>query len=835
MNTSRLAISLALLLGLATGTAARQLSPEEALARLSEGGMHKAAALNANGNMQLVGTFNSTAGTPAVYAFDRSGGKGFVLVSADDCVRPLLGYSDSGSLQEEMPPQLKWWLEEYGRQIEYSASQSASKAAAHTSSAREAIAPMLKTAWDQSAPFNNLCPKDNSGTTFTGCVATAMAQVMKYWEYPEKGKGQISYDAETLQKRLSMNFSLKKFDWANMLPSYTVADYTDEQAEAVAYLMKACGYSVKMDYGTESSGALALMVSRGLTRYFDYDPNAEYTLRSYYSTGEWEELIYNNLREVGPVVYGGSSQLGGGHCFVCDGYDGEGFFHFNWGWSGISNGYFALDALNPESLGSGGGSGGGYNFTQEAVLGIRPSTGEPAKDKPEVITQVGSLGGYVEGSSLKLDLFAVSDPMWVNYNPTSLTVSFGAIFEKNGAFGSICAGASPKKLSIKPGYGTSASVLGASVDLSQLNLEDGSYKVTMATRYSDDGEWIPVRATYGHFNYLTLTKNGDTYTVVNNDVEHLQLDSAEIVGNLYYGMTATVKISVRNSSDHQMSSGFAPCFLYNGTMVLLGESIFLTVDPGKTVTREWTTPLTVLSQYFIVDSPTKLNLTFFDESTFNYYDSYIFEEVTMNPNPGAPDIVTTANPVISGAEVRNEIINGRSFPVAYAKNKYQIDVESGLMLRNGIFSYPVYAFVVIPGEEGASQLEIGTMAGNNMKFGQSGESQNFSTTLSYPAAKDDQLYLLMVGYANGSNFVQIGPHFTYFRIDTAAGIENADIASGTRIRFTGLAIVCPGEDIEVFNLQGIKVAQGFENLSTAGIAHGNYIVRAAGETVKLRF
>ena len=173
---------------------------------------------------------------------------------------------------------------------------------------------------------------------------------MNYWKYPERGKGTITYTASTIQKRLSMNFAAKAFDWANMLDRYEAGQYDDTQAGAVAYLMKACGYAVKMDYGTDSSGALAMNVANALTRYFDYDGNIDYQLRQYYSSTEWAEKMYANLRDVGPVIYGGGSMIGGGHSFICDGYSSDGYFHFNWGWTGMSNGYFKLEGLNPYAL-----------------------------------------------------------------------------------------------------------------------------------------------------------------------------------------------------------------------------------------------------------------------------------------------------------------------------------------------------------------------------------------------------------------------------------------------------------------------------------------------------
>ena len=136
-----------------------------------------------------------------------------------------------------------------------------------------AIAPMIKTKWDQVEPYYNQCPMVGTNRTYTGCVATAMAQVLKYWNYPEVGTGSISYECEDISKRLSMNFALRKFDWENMSDTYVPGQYTETEADAVAYLMKACGYAVKMNYNTESSGALAMNIASGLKKYLGYDQN----------------------------------------------------------------------------------------------------------------------------------------------------------------------------------------------------------------------------------------------------------------------------------------------------------------------------------------------------------------------------------------------------------------------------------------------------------------------------------------------------------------------------------------------------------------------------------
>lgn len=293
----------------AVATQAKTLTPEEALARVgSSAGLHKIAGKNAP-QSRLVYT-EEAQGSPALYVFDKpAANDGYLILSADDMAYPVLGYADSGEFDSEsMPEAMRWWLQQYADQIAYARANAGNIVMAPRKAdadGREPIEPMIKTAWDQIEPYNNQCPSYSGVRTYTGCVATSMAQVMNYWKYPERGKGTITYTASTIQKRLSMNFAAKAFDWANMLDRYEAGQYDDTQAGAVAYLMKACGYAVKMDYGTDSSGALAMNVANALTRYFDYDGNIDYQLRQYYSSTEWAEKMYANLRDVGPVIYGG--------------------------------------------------------------------------------------------------------------------------------------------------------------------------------------------------------------------------------------------------------------------------------------------------------------------------------------------------------------------------------------------------------------------------------------------------------------------------------------------------------------------------------------------------
>ena len=321
------------------------------------------------------------AGFTNLYIFN--GNPGFVVMAADDCVQPILGYSLTGKfIAENMPTNISGWLQGYNDEIQY-AIDNKLKASAETiqlwkdltegnakaAKATIVVDALIQTTWDQDPGYNDLCPYDNNANelTVTGCVATAMAQIMRYWEYPSHGVGSHSYTPSTHPEygTQSVNFAQQTYNWADM-------SLYSPNAE-IAKLMYHCGVAVDMDYdigSTGGSGAFNTAIAPALTNYFNYKSTASLKNQSSYTTNNWNNLLKTELDAGRPVQYGGSGS-GGGHAFVCDGYDSSNNYHFNWGWSGNNDGFYSLTNLNPGSGGSGGGS---YNFTQNqsAIIGIQP-------------------------------------------------------------------------------------------------------------------------------------------------------------------------------------------------------------------------------------------------------------------------------------------------------------------------------------------------------------------------------------------------------------------------------------------------------------------------------
>lgn len=341
------------------------------------------------GSRQLVAVQNPTKLSPRrkaqassqnelYYVFNRGVNQGYVIVSGDDETLPVLGYTDEGDYDyNSLPENMRFWLRGYENELAYLAehpeimSLSVRRAPEHA-----AIAPMVTTKWNQGDPYNQECPIYTDGKRcITGCVATAMAQVLYYQR--AKSVTEIQADIPAYTSAGGNNFHVdgiaagSPIDWDNMLNSYG-SGASAKQKLAVAQLMHYCGVAVQMMYTSSSSGANSYRVAEALPKYFGYGSSVRYVYKNGQGLSDdaWDVLLYKELEEGRPFYLSGSNSEAG-HAFVCDGHDGNGCFHINWGWGGASDGYFMLTKLNPSSQGL-GGSSGGYSDYPEVVIGFEP-------------------------------------------------------------------------------------------------------------------------------------------------------------------------------------------------------------------------------------------------------------------------------------------------------------------------------------------------------------------------------------------------------------------------------------------------------------------------------
>lgn len=345
-------------------TSAKLLSPKRAL----ENSLQKLVALSQAdinvADLELI-QCRQHQGVNTLYVF--SSPSMFLIASGDDKAPALLAYSlEGGFSSSEIPPAVEWWLEQYSDAIGCADRPFAASFISRTG--RKPVEPMLASKWDQSAPYNNFCPVHDDRKSLTGCVATAMAQIMNYYQWPDKGTGSIWYNYifGGVSYGHNYNFGDVEFDWENMLDSYD-AEATSVQEDAVAELMHACGAAARMIYRPYASSSRLQYAACGLFEYLQYDRGMEFLDSEWFDTAEeWDKLCYEELVAGRPILYGGvNDEYHNAHAFVMDGYSKEGLYHINWGWGGRYDGFFLLpDFSYPE---------GNYRKEHKMVRGIKPA------------------------------------------------------------------------------------------------------------------------------------------------------------------------------------------------------------------------------------------------------------------------------------------------------------------------------------------------------------------------------------------------------------------------------------------------------------------------------
>lgn len=489
----------------------------------------------------------NTATYPAYYIINAENNNGFVIISGDDNAREVLAYSAQGSLdRNHLPDNVKYWLDFYAAQIAHfdpEAAPEANQPQAETPSTRATppvITPLLDDIrWDQGDPYNLLCPEANGERTVTGCAATALAIVMKYYGYPLQGTGSYTYTSNALKRTLTANFGETTYKWDSMLPQYT-ASATDEQKAAVAELMLHCGIAMDMDYNVTSAGGSGAGIFKqynALTEHFGYNPNIYFEGRDYNSEGRWKNMIQNELLAKRPVLYNGQS-TGGGHAFILDGCDETDMYHFNWGWGGYANGYYSLSALNPGSGGIGGGSGA-YNDMQYILLYVQPQAiGEAISG----FTTDGSATATKEQYSRNEAISVEFTQIWNTASTMSGNVGL-ALYQGDDFITFLTEPTAVTGISIGSGWNriTFSGTVPATVP-------KGSYQLHFASQ--KEGERVPrkLRGAEGistAFN-AQISANGISIGSMSTAPSLYQLAQAQLVGEAVEGQDLTFTVQIEN-------------------------------------------------------------------------------------------------------------------------------------------------------------------------------------------------------------------------------------------------------------------------------------------------
>ncbi len=548
------------------------------------------------------------------YVFNAGNSKGFVVISGDDNAETLLGYCDHGNFDEEtMPDPMRQWLAGIEAEMKWLQENNVDGVTPAQEgilrAPKPAIEPMIQTKWDQGAPYWNLCPKYNNKSCFTGCVATAMAQVMYYYKWPEESLPLPAYTTWTHKIEVEALPALT-FSWDDMHHRY----YSDRpDGTAVAELMRYAGQSIQMDYAPDGSGANNEMVVNALKNYFNYDQNIRLVHRAGYTIAEWEDLIYEELANNRPVLYSGSS-MDAGHEFVCDGYDGNGLFSINWGWSGNCDGHFKLSVLNPNST-AGAGAGetpDGFPNFQQAVIGVQPPTGEPPVTQP-VLPNLSRL--YNSDNSMTAQFY--------NSHRRSIVVSLAlALEDENGDWQVI----NEAKYTMQARSSKSISCLTNTVITTP-----GTYKVVpLIKEDGDDATWRKAGRYYDYIDLNAEDNNGTlAYSYVVHPIFDIEITEIEPEGRVNVGMNK-MNVTVLNRGDE-----------YNGML-------YVYCGPNPTAPNGYVTVAlegdseTRMSIFFNVSTLDEFNISIWAEHgeyiqqvgfrDFEYYDLDVESyEITFDP------------------------------------------------------------------------------------------------------------------------------------------------------------------------------------------------------------
>lgn len=505
------------------------------------------------------------------YVFNIVDDRGFVIVAGDDQVDPIIGYTTQGCFDENnLPVNFKAWLEQIAAGITAIAAQpaqaraaSAPKATTRPVAIHNRIEPLIITSWNQGNTdnvYNSHLPLVSGQRPCTGCVATAGAQIMYYYHrdlpdmtQPVPGYSLTNSSGKDVSNGADTSADLPaiQFKWDLMKTQYSYKDPevpNSEEEDAVADLMLYCGYAAQMNYGLADkhggSSASTSTLADGFSKYFGFNPNTwKDVQRKDYSISEWDEIIYNELACGRPIIYSGS--FNGGHAFICDGYDGAGMYHFNWGWGGSYNGFFKLQATNPK--GESDISDMGYIEDNYCIIGLQPNNWpdivDPNADDtweiPEIDGIVATASNVrVEGTEVKMGLG--------NYNDDPYAFGYGiGKLNNDGTITPI-----DTNNEIYKNWGTlnrGQYYPNVSFDFSSYDLSDGKQTLVPISLLNGETEW---RRCKPADLYFEVTTSSGEKTIIAHPIEDLQINEFELATGGTPGNSQSINLRITNNGDN---------------------------------------------------------------------------------------------------------------------------------------------------------------------------------------------------------------------------------------------------------------------------------------------
>lgn len=782
------------------------------------------------------------------YVFPNANSKGFTIVSGDDRLPEIVGYSSLGSYDENNLPEgfisfMKAYQNLYNKVnlgdaealknlAEIKAWRNKKNASAETSSA---VAPLLgNIEWDQTSPYNNMCPRyDSVHVAATGCVATAMAQVMAYYKYPKQLKADIPgyvnrwngipMEIPTITREEGV------YDWDNMLPKYNKeANATQQQKDAVAKLMYHCGAAVQMTYGPESAAAVS---ATKLAKYFGYDADLMMDLsRSSFTLDKWMQIIDTELAAGRPVLYGGQAS-DGGHQFICDGKDGEGLYHINWGWSGSQNGYFDLSLLNPEKGGTGSGnSTEGYNRLCSMTIGIAPDNGvvdAPLATVPDIkAMNYGFLETTTKDTRENPD---EAFDFWLDYGLGNQTyqafsgyVALG-ILQKDGSYRIVSQKAHINVDPI-PGEGM-ISVVDVNFRVNEA-FEVGT--VTLCPLYSKDGEnW-------------TLCDIPSSFPSVMLKITKTKMDvtsplTAQVTGpeKLETGAYGTFQVTLSNLSDLEYFGYIDVSFSDKAEQVsaALARELYVSVPAHGSVTRSFNLlPKQAGDFYLWLDELSGgYNRNLVDAQKFTVDKGYeppiYLVETSTNAEPG---LCETELAFYGGKQMRTPRVNGEQAEFTY---KIKNDGEDASILI--AFAYAG------GGEETTPTFRIPNGA-EQINLPGNGEVTTITRSVTPEEAGSNTICGYLLGVDENYQTVDLPTHLAPYVMFTVEGKRvrmnpamNLVYVSGSSSGISGIEMDASGFwDVYTLSGQKVKRVAAGSDIQRLGLPSGIYVVNHQKVLVK---
>lgn len=774
------------------------------------------------------------------YVFPNANSKGFTIVSGDDRLPEIVGYSSQGSYDENNLPEgfvsfMKAYQNLYNKVnlgdaealknlAEIKAWRNKKNASAASTSA---VAPLLgNIEWDQTSPYNNMCPRyDSVHVAATGCVATAMAQVMAYYKYPKQLKADIPgyvnrwngipMEIPTITREEGI------YDWDNMLPKYNKeANATQQQKDAVAKLMYHCGAAVKMSYGPESAASVS---ASKLAKYFGYDADLMMDLsRSSFTLDKWMQIIDTELAAGRPVLYGGQAS-DGGHQFICDGKDGEGLYHINWGWSGSQNGYFDLSLLNPEKGGTGSGnSTEGYNRLCSMTIGIAPDNGvvdAPLATVPDIkAMNYGFLETTTKDTRENPD---EAFDFWLDYGLGNQTyqafsgyVALG-ILQKDGSYRIVSQKAHINVDPI-PGEGM-ISVVDVNFRVNEA-FEVGT--VTLCPLYSKDGEnW-------------TLCDIPSSFPSVMLKITKTKMDvtsplTAQVTGpeKLETGAYGTFQVTLSNLSDLEYFGYIDVSFSGKAEQVsaALARELYVSVPAHGSVTRSFNLlPKQAGDFYLWLDELSGgYNRNLVDAQKFTVDKGYeppiYLVETSTNAEPG---LCETELAFYGGKQMRTPRVNGEQAEFTY---KIKNDGEDASILI--AFAYAG------GGEETTPTFRIPNGA-EQINLPGNGEVTTITRSVTPEEAGSNTICGYLLGVDENYQTVDLPTHLAPYVMFTVEGKRvrmnpamNLVYVSGSSSGISGIEMDASGFwDVYTLSGQKVKRVAAGSDIQRLGLPAGIYVV-----------